>query len=358
MMEKRGRRHEAARSAPVLATILGAAFFPAIAHAAAAPSAADRKPVPCGASLTFPDLAQLKSPPARKPYRIEISVPSLANPYIIGLLYGAFAAAKESGVKLSVDSGEGFMDPASQVRQIENAMSRGADALLVNPADPDALVATIDEIVGRGIPTFDVGTASHSTKSYKLVQDDYTQGVTAATLLAQLLPRGGQGIVQGGPANAAWARRRVAGFMDGVKASPQIKVSSVTNQDINPTEGLAKFQNAVQVHPRVDWIYATFNILLPPSSVPPEFRQALYIGGAYDSVMARALRDGSARAALPDLPIAVGYLGVAQAVRKLNGERLPATTCLPSPVVTRENLDDPLWARFNLVPPGWKVPSR
>ena len=52
--------------------------------------------------------------------------------------------AREAGVKLAVDSGEGFMDPASQIRQIENAMSRGADALLINPADPDGLVASIE----------------------------------------------------------------------------------------------------------------------------------------------------------------------------------------------------------------------
>ncbi len=326
--------------------------------ATAGASDPEHLPMPCDVRLTMADLSAIKAPHANKEYRIEASVPSLANPYIIAFLYGAFQAAKEAGVKLSVDSGEGFMDPAAQIRQLENALSRRVDALLMNPADSDALVASIDEVVDRGIPVFDVGTLSNSTKSYKVVQDDYEQGRTAAQLMAQFEPNGGTGIVQGGPANASWARRRVNGFSDGIKAFPSLKIATVTREDINPTEGLTKFANATQAHRQVDWIYSVFNLLLPPSSIPPDFKSAIYVGGAYDAVMDRALKDGTAKAALPDLPVAVGYISLSYAVRRLNGENVPRRSCVPSPAVTVANMNDPLWARFNTAPPGWRVPSR
>lgn len=343
----------------LLATTIGAALAisAGAAWADANSTEAEHTPMKCDVKLEVADLTTISAPKAKKPYKIEISVPSLANPYIVALIYGATVAAKESGVTLSIDAGEGFMDPASQIRQVENAMSRKVDALLINPADPNGLVATIDDAVDGGTPVFDVGTLSSSTKSHKVVQDDYAQGQTAAGIFAKLLPKGGEGIVQGGPANATWARRRVAGFTDAIKAHPEIKVSAITNEDINPTEGLTKFSNAAQAHPKVDWIYAVFNLLLPPSSVPPEYKNAVYVGGAYDPVMVQAIKDGSAKAAIPDLPLAVGYIGVANAVKTLNGEKLPLTTCVPGPAVTAANVDDPVWAKFDTVPEGWKVPS-
>jgi len=338
--------------------LIGAAFAPLAARAASSVDIADHAPVACGAALSLADVTGWKTPAAKRPYHVEISVPSLADPYIIAMLHEAYQAAQEGGIRLSIDSGEGFLDPAAQVRQLENAMSRGADALLINPADPDGLVASIDDIVARGIPVFDVGTASHSVKSYKVIQDDLAQGASAAQLLGELLPKGGEGIVQAGPANAMWVRRRVAGFVDALRSRPLLHIDAITNEDINPTEGLAKFMNAAQVHPHIDWIYASFNLLLPPPSIPTEFRRAIYVGGGYDPVMVQAVKDGSAKAALLDLPGAVGYLSVGYVIAKLNGERLPAVSCLPSPVVTRANVDDPVWARFSFAPPGWKVPAR
>jgi len=46
--------------------------------------------------------------------------------------------------------------------------------------------------------------------------------------------------------------RRVAGFEDGVKKFPKIKISAVTHEDVDPAQGLARFNNAVQAHPKVD----------------------------------------------------------------------------------------------------------
>ena len=89
------------------------------------------------------------------------------------------------------------------------------------------------------------------------------------------------------------------------------------------------FQNAAQAHPKVDWIYVVFSILLPPASIPPEYKKAVYIGDA-TPVMITGLKDGIVKAALPVFPISVGYVGIAYAVKKLNGEELPKRTCIPN----------------------------
>ena len=93
--------------------------------------AAEHTPMACDRHIPVQDLNG--TPKAAKPYKIEISVPSLANPYITGLIYGASIATTDSGVKLSIDSGSGFMDPASQIRQVENAMNKFPDEFVLTP---------------------------------------------------------------------------------------------------------------------------------------------------------------------------------------------------------------------------------
>jgi ABC-type sugar transport system substrate-binding protein len=164
--------------------------------------------------------------------------------------------------------------------------------------------------------------------------------------------------VQGGPANALWARRQVAGFLDTVKNTSAIKVNAVTNEDLVPAVGLQKFADAAQVHPKVDWINVTNYVALSPYSIPPEFKSAIYIAGSFDSVMKKALKEGIAKAAMPYFPSMVGYFGVATAVEKLNGGAAARVTCIPTAAITSDVVDDPMWQRTNYPPDGWQPPTR
>jgi len=319
---------------------------------------AEHTPAQCDQAITVEQLANFKIPKAKKPYKIELSVPSFANPYIQAMVYGAQHAAGEAGVSLSLDAGKGFMDPASQITQLENALSRRPNAVLINPADPDGMAGTIDDAIDGGTPVIDVGTLSNSTKSDKLVQDDYTQGVIGADALHKFLPDGGEGILMGGPANATWARRRVAGFLDEIKKYPNLKINAVTSQDITPEEGLVKFTNAAQAHPKVDWIYSTGSFLLPPPSIPAEYRKAVYVAGGLTNVTNDALKDGAISAVLPDFPVGVGYLGVALAVERLNGDKIPVHNCAPVATMTKAELGQPVWAATSITPSGWNPPTK
>ncbi|WP_158812144.1 sugar ABC transporter substrate-binding protein [Beijerinckia sp. L45] len=319
---------------------------------------AEHTPLACDQTISVKTLSTFDAPKAKKRYKIELSIPSFANPYIQAVVYGAQKAAADAGVTLTFDAGQGFMDPASQITQLENALTRHPDAVLINPADPDALSASIDEAIADGTMVMDLGTLSNSTKSFKLVQDDYGQGVMAADALAKLLPRGGAGILMGGPANASWARRRVAGFIDEIKKYPSLKISAMTSEDIKPEEGLRKFANAAQAHPGIDWIYSAGWFLLPPTSIPSEYRKAVYVAGGFASVTSDALKDGSAAAILPDFPVGVGYSGVALAVAKLNGDKVAQHICAPVAAITKADLADPIWEKTSNTASGWVPPTK
>ena len=310
---------------------------------------AEKTPAKCDTTYKVSDLAGFKAPKAKKPYHIEFSVPMFI-PYIQALIYGAQVAAKEAGVTLTVDAGKGFMDPAAQITQLENALTHKPDAVLINPSDPDGMTPTIDEIIAGGTPVFDVGTLSNSQKSSKVVQDDYVQGLIGADAVAKLLPQGGQGILMGGPPNASWARRRVAGFLDGIKKHPNIKVAAVVSSDNDASDGITKFSNAAQANPKFDYIYVTGSFVLQPQSIPAEYRKAVYVAGSLTPVTLEALKEGSAASILPDFPISVGYIGLSLAVHKLNGDSVTQYNCAPSGAMFKSDVNNPVWTEGSIMP--------
>ena len=146
----------------------------------------------------------------------------------------------------------------------------------------------------------------------------------------------------GGPANATWSTNRVAGFVDQVEAEyPQIEISSVVNTNVDPAEGLSKFTTATSNSPNVDWIYAAYNLLLPPESIPSAFKDAVYIAGGLEETTIPAVAADRA-AVIPDWPVAMGYIGVMQAIEVLDGGTPAALTCFPSGILTVDDLGTPI----------------
>jgi ribose transport system substrate-binding protein len=338
------------------AALLAAGGTPARADDASVTSAkALHTPQQCDQGLSLQDVAKIKAPTANRRYKITLSQVSLAGHFYQATAYGATKAAEEAGVDLTIVASRGFASQAQQITDVRNQLSRNIDGLVMNPVDANGALAAVEAAQANHVPVVTIGTLVNTDQANRVVQDDYAQGLAAADYIASKLPNGGQGIVMGGPANATWALRRVAGFTDGLKKYPGLKIADVTNENVDPAEGLVKFTNATRVHPNIDWIYATHNLLLPPSTVPIQYAKALYVGGGLDDLTVAAFKAGTASAILPDYPIAEGYVGVAYMVRKLNGEKLPPITCLPNGVVTASDFDSADLRSQNLHPPGWKA---
>jgi ribose transport system substrate-binding protein len=309
----------------------------------------DKTPAKCGAEFKTSDMLDYKAPKAKRPYHIEFSVP-MWIPYLQDMLYGMQMAAKDAGVTVTVDAGKGFQDPAAQISQVENALTHKPDALLINPSDSEGMAPTIDDIVDGGTPVFDVGSLSTSQKSIKIVQDDFRTGQAGAEAVAKILPQGGQGIVMAGPPNATWAHQRLAGFLDGLKQHPNIKVIDIVASDNSASDGLTKFSNVAEANPKFDFIFVSEFFVLQPQSVPAEYHKAHYVAGGLTSVTLPALKDGFASALLLDYGVSTGYVALAVAVHKLNGDPVAQYNCLPTGAIFKSDLSNPFWLQTNMTP--------
>lgn len=341
-----------------LAAIAGSAVAYVMGGAAWAESAKTVGPQKCDVNLSVEDLLKVHPPKPNKKYKIAIEEVTLAGYYYQAYAYGAEKAALEAGVEITLDAGKGFLNQAQQLTNVENALSRGVDGMLLSPVDEKGSVAVIDAALANKVVIVAAGTLVDSPKAVNIVQDDYMQGVVTGEFLSKLLPAGGEGIIMGGPANATWSAHRVLGLQDELKKHPDIKVSALTHQDVNPAEGLVKFTNAAQAHPKVDWIYSTYNLLLPASSIPPNYSNAAYLTSGYEPETVQALKAGTLRAVVPVFPVWIGYLGMTYVIKKLNGEEIPSTTCIPNVMVTKANIGDAGIEAGNIYPADWRPPVR
>ncbi|HID50992.1 MAG TPA: D-ribose ABC transporter substrate-binding protein, partial [Anaerolineae bacterium] len=110
---------------------------------------------------------------------LGLSLSTLNNPFFVTLGEGAQEAADAAGVELVVVDAQD--DSAQEATNIEDLISQGVGAILVNPTDADAIVPSIQKANQAGIPVFtiDRGAAGGEVVSH-IASDNVAGGRLAA----------------------------------------------------------------------------------------------------------------------------------------------------------------------------------
>jgi ABC-type sugar transport system substrate-binding protein len=314
------------------------------------------EPLTCDATPAVGELAEWPVPRARERYRVAMMEVSLAGYYYVSIDYAAKAAAKEAGIDLTTVAAEGYASPDVQLRQVEDILQQGVDALILAPSDPAGAVGVVEKARAAGVPVVVHVTEVASNDVYNVQQDDYTLGRLIARRLVEVVgPDGGEGIWVSGPASTAtWVQKRLNGFKDELKEHPGITVHETPVTLVDPAAGLKAFEDTTQSHPDVRWIASPATILLPPSALPARYKGKVpYIGTQYEPDTIEALRAGALDSVFSVEPKAMGRIAVARAVELLNGDEPPRTTCVPAPLYTADDVGTPQ-ADGELIPASYR----
>ena len=174
---------------------------------------------------------------------------------------GAIDAGNELGIKITFTAPENESQIDKQIELIEEAISNGADALLVAPLDVDALNNTLRSADEKGIPviTFD-SDVSYSGRKATIGTENASAGSIAARKAVELLEGNANatevGIV-GHVKGAQTAIERVDGFMEEMKKHESISIKSVEYSDGNVEKAKDITIEMINSNPDIDLIYAT-----------------------------------------------------------------------------------------------------
>lgn len=173
------------------------------------------------------------------PYVIGFSNASISNSWRVGMLHSIQQAAADNADQIKqliiTDAND---DPAKQVADVQDLISRGVDLLIVSAATAEALDAIVTRAHEDGIPVVLVDR--------RITSDNYTTFITASDwvyghMSAQWMVEklGGKGniVMLPGMAGVSVAETRIAAANQVFANYPDIKVLDMQYTDWSPAKG-------------------------------------------------------------------------------------------------------------------------
>lgn len=183
------------------------------------------------------------------------------QPYIAAYKNCFEKAEKDLNIKVNLV--DGGWDANQQANAIQNAISSGADGIVISPLDPSAVCTYVDEALDAGIEvcalTTQIGTGDAEDPVYPetvgLVGHIETEvGRTAMDIAAEALDRSGKiAIIEGTPGMSDTEGRK-KGIDEENKEYPDIEVVSRVCGEWVVDKAYTAMQNIIQSNPEVELV--------------------------------------------------------------------------------------------------------
>ncbi|UYQ65587.1 substrate-binding domain-containing protein [Streptomyces peucetius] len=274
--------------------------------------------------------------------RIGMSLSTLNNPFFVQMKDGAQAEAKAAGIELTVTDAQN--DASQQANQLQNFTSSGVKSIIVNPVDSDAVGPAVRGANKAEIPVIAADRGVNKAETEALVaSDNVAGGRLAAKTLAEKLGGKGEIVILQGTAGTSASRERGAGFAEGLKDYPGIKVLAKQPADFDRTKGLDVMTNLLQANPGVDGVFAendemALGAVKALGSRAGKSVSVVGFDGTPDGL--KAVEAGTLYASVAQQPAELGRIAVRNAVRAAQGKEVESTVKVPVKVVTAANVAD------------------
>jgi len=256
-------------------------------------------------------------------------------------------------------------DRESQIRVVEDFVTRGVTGIVLAPLDDAALRMPVKDAVSNGIPVviIDSGLKGEDYSSF-VSTDNYIGGRKGGERLAEILGGKGKVIMLRYQEGSASTMNREQGFLDVLKEKyPQIEVVSSNQYGGATTESAYQASENLLAPLRTPEGELTIDgIFCPNESTAFAMLRALqdsglagkvkYVGFDSSDRLVKGLREGEIHGLVLQDPINMGYLGVKTMVAHLQGQKVQKRIDTGSAVATLENMDDPKMK--NLLEPDFK----
>ncbi|MGO2828373.1 MAG: substrate-binding domain-containing protein [Corynebacterium casei] len=271
---------------------------------------------------------------------VTLALSTQTNPFFVELRDGAQAKADELGIELDIQDASD--DAATQTDQLRNAETSGADVVIVNPTDSDAVGSAVQSLNNADIPVIAVDRSSNSGEVASfVVSDNVAGGKQAAEALAAAIGEEGEILVLQGIAGSSASRDRGQGFEEGIAAFPNIKVVGKQTANFDRTEGLNVTTNLLQANPNIKAIFAendemALGAIEALGARAGEEVKVFGFDGTADGLT--AVEDGKMEGTIAQQPDELGARAVEQAAAILDGETPEEEVPVEVVTVTNENV--------------------
>jgi ribose transport system substrate-binding protein len=276
---------------------------------------------------------------------VAVTVGDLGNPFFVQIAHGAEASAKKinPGVKFTSESSN--YDVNNQTNQIDNFISSGANLILLNAADSKGIAPAVMRAKAAGITVVAVDVAAEGGVDATVTSNNKQAGQLDGKYVAERLKGKGQVVIVNGPPVSA-VTDRVAGFLEEIKKSPDIKiVSQDQNAQGSRDGGLRVMTDLLTAFPKIDAVFA----INDPTAIGCDLaaKQAqrkdffiVGVDGAPDVVPSLKDPDSLIAASAAQDPYTMSGKAVEIGNDIINGKKPEqALTLIPVALITKENVN-------------------
>jgi len=274
--------------------------------------------------------------PALADDTIGLVLSTLNNPFFVTLKEGAETKAKELGYKLLILDSQN--DPAKELANVEDLLSKKISLLLINPTDSDAVVSAIRAANRAGVPvvTLDRGATGGEVLSH-VASDNAQGGMMAGELIIEILGGSGKVVELQGVAGTSAARDRGEGFNAAIDTANGIVVVASQVADFDRTKGLNVMENILQAQSDIDAVFAHNDemALGAIKAIESSNRDIIVVGfdGTDDAVT--AVKEGVMLATVAQQAARIGSIGVETADSILKGKSVAKYSPVPLQLITK-----------------------
>lgn len=257
---------------------------------------------------------------ADKPAKVGLILSTLNNPFFVTLKEGAEQKAKEVGLDLVILDSQN--DPAKELANVEDLVTQGVAAIMINPTDSDAVGGAIRIANAKNIPvvTLDRG-ATHGDVKAHIASDNVAGGEMAGAYIVKALNNTGKVVELEGIAGTSAARDRGKGFNAAIGKSG-IAVVARQTADFDRTKGLQVMENILQAQPAINAVFAHNDemALGALKAIEASKRDILIVGFDATDDAVKAVQNKQLAATVAQQPAKIGSLGVETVAQILAGQ--------------------------------------
>lgn len=267
---------------------------------------------------------------------IGLSMNTQTNPFFVSVQQGVKDAAAEHNIEIVATDAQD--DPSIQAKDIENLISMGPAAIIVDTCDSDAIIPSIEACNEAGIPVFTMDRKSNGGEVVAHIgYDAIKSGAMAADYLAKSLGEKGKLVELQGIMGSNVAQDRHQGFSEEIAKYSDMEVVQSEVADFNRATAMSVMENILSANPEIDGLYAA-NDEMALGAV-----EAIEAAGRLDEITIigcdciddtiDAMKEGKIEASISEPPYGLGVSILETAYKYLNGEEVSSSVILGNQVL-------------------------
>lgn len=308
----------------------------------ALPAAAFDYPAPTPlADGTQADVSRLKNDGA---ISIAYMPPATEFAYYMAIGEGIKAEAAKAKVETFMLAPQSGADINGQMGMIQDAITRGVDAIILSTHDEAAAAPLVKQAVEKGIAIVIVNSDFTGFPTPVDAVVGYSQRKGTEKIGAYLLDKlGGKpavvGVIEGQP--GYHSTERVGGFLTAVKDKPGITIKASLPGAWNVEGGNTAGMDMLQANPDIDVIFAANDYMIMGAQAAAKTlgrTQVMLLGNDGDTAAMEQIAAGTVNATVNTSPYIMGEIALTVAVDALNGTFKGGFVETPTTVVDAANV--------------------